>query len=63
MKRFNLSEWAITHQALVLAPVTVTSFTESDALVTSGINAGDKVVTLGVQKLDAGQKVRALERR
>jgi RND family efflux transporter MFP subunit len=48
---------------LVLAPVTVTSFTESDALVTSGINAGDKVVTLGVQKLDAGQKVRALERR
>ena len=48
---------------IALAPVTVTSFTESDALVTSGISAGDKVVTLGVQKLDAGQKVRALERR
>jgi RND family efflux transporter MFP subunit len=48
---------------LVLQPVTVASFTENDALVTAGVNAGDKVVTLGVQKLDAGQKVRALETR
>jgi RND family efflux transporter MFP subunit len=48
---------------LTLQPVTVASFTENDALVTSGINTGDKVVTLGVQKLDAGQKVRAREAR
>jgi len=48
---------------LLLQPVTVASFTESDALVTSGINTGDKVVTLGVQKLDAGQRVRAREGR
>ena len=31
------------------------------ALVTSGVSDGDRVVTLGVQKLDAGEKVRAVE--
>ena len=40
--------------ALVLRPVTVASFTEDAALVTSGISDGDQVVTLGVQKLEAG---------
>jgi RND family efflux transporter MFP subunit len=47
--------------ALVLRPVTVASFSENVALVTSGISDGDQVVTLGVQKLEAGLKVRAVE--
>jgi RND family efflux transporter MFP subunit len=47
--------------ALVRRPVTVSSFTEDAALVTSGIGDGDKVVTLGVQKLEAGLKVRTIE--
>ena len=47
--------------ALVLQPVTVASFTENAALVTSGVSDGDQVVTLGVQKLEAGLKVRAVE--
>jgi RND family efflux transporter MFP subunit len=47
--------------ALVLRPVTVASFTENAALVTAGIQDGDQVVTLGVQKLEAGLKVRAVE--
>jgi RND family efflux transporter MFP subunit len=47
--------------ALVLRPVTVASFSEDAALVTSGISDGDQVVTLGVQKLEAGLKVRAVE--
>jgi RND family efflux transporter MFP subunit len=47
--------------ALVLRPVTVASFTEDVALVTSGIADGDRVVTLGVQKLEAGLKVRTIE--
>jgi RND family efflux transporter MFP subunit len=47
--------------ALVVRPVTVASFTENAALVTSGISDGDQVVTLGVQKLEAGLKVRAVE--
>src|SRR2546423_3343582 len=42
-------------------PVTVASFSESSAAVTSGISQGDKVVTLGVQKLEAGLKVRTVE--
>jgi RND family efflux transporter MFP subunit len=41
-------------------PVTVASFTEDRALVTAGVNNGDEVVTLGVQKLVAGEKVRAI---
>jgi RND family efflux transporter MFP subunit len=47
--------------ALVRRPVTVASFTEDAALVTSGIGDGDKIVTLGVQKLEAGLRVRAIE--
>jgi len=31
--------------------------------VTSGVSAGDKVVTLGVQKLEAGLKVRTVDLR
>ena len=47
--------------ALELRPVTVASFTADAALVTSGVNAGERVVTLGVQKLDAGQRVRTID--
>lgn len=46
--------------ALQLRPVTVASFTEDEALVTSGLRDGDKVVTLGVQKLETGLTVRTL---
>jgi RND family efflux transporter MFP subunit len=49
--------------ALVQRPVTVTSFGEDTAVVTSGVSEGDKVVTLGVQKLEAGLKVRTVELR
>src|SRR5882762_4836490 len=49
--------------ALVRRPVTMTSFSEDTAIVTSGVNGGDKVVTLGVQKLEAGLKVRTIELR
>jgi RND family efflux transporter MFP subunit len=48
---------------LVERPVSVASFTEEVALVTAGIGDGDKVVTLGVQKLEAGLKVRMVETR
>jgi RND family efflux transporter MFP subunit len=47
--------------ALMLRPVTVAAFTEDAALVVSGVSNGDKVVTLGVQKLEAGRRVRAVE--
>ena len=46
---------------LTLRPVTVASFNEDDALITGGISTGEKVVTLGVQKLEPGLKVRSIE--
>ena len=49
--------------ALALQPVTVAAFTEDAALVTSGVKDGDSVVTLGVQKLEAGLKVRPITAR
>jgi RND family efflux transporter MFP subunit len=48
---------------LALKPVTVAAFHADEALVTSGVKDGDKVVTLGVQKLEAGRKVRTVEAR
>src|SRR5262245_19974392 len=47
--------------ALELRPVQVASFTEDSALVTSGVSSGDRIVALGVQKLDAGERVHAIE--
>jgi RND family efflux transporter MFP subunit len=49
--------------SLVQRAVTIASFTEDTALITSGLNTGDRIVTLGVQKLEAGLKVRTIELR
>ena len=42
------------------APVTVKSYESGDVVITSGVEEGAKVVALGVQKLDPGQKVQVL---
>jgi multidrug efflux pump subunit AcrA (membrane-fusion protein) len=47
--------------ALALQPVTVAAFTEDSALVTSGLRGGETIVTLGVQQLEAGTKVRTVQ--
>jgi RND family efflux transporter MFP subunit len=47
--------------ALTLKPVTLSSFNEDAAFVASGLSDGDKVVTLGVQTLTAGLRVRTIE--
>jgi len=49
--------------ALELRPVEGASFTEDTALVTSGVSNGDRIVKLGVQKLDSGERVRAVDER
>jgi len=49
--------------ALELRPVKVSAYTENTALVTSGVSAGDRIVKLGVQKLAAGERVRAVGER
>jgi RND family efflux transporter MFP subunit len=41
--------------------VKVASFTSDAALVTTGLTEGERIVTLGVQKLEPGLKVRTIE--
>jgi hypothetical protein len=43
-----------------LKPVTVKSYESNDVLITSGVDEGAKIVALGVQKLDPGQRVRVV---
>jgi RND family efflux transporter MFP subunit len=43
---------------LALKPVTVRSYESGDVVISGGVGEGEKVVTLGVQKLDPAQKVR-----
>lgn len=47
--------------ALELRPVTIAAFTADSALLKSGVDAGERVVTLGVHTLTAGEKVRPIE--
>ena len=54
------SLWVVgADDMLVLKPVTVARYEGRDAIITGGVAEGDRVVVLGVQKLEAGQKVRA----
>ena len=43
-----------------LKPVTVKAYESNDVVITGGVDEGTKVVALGVQKLDPGQKVRVV---
>jgi RND family efflux transporter MFP subunit len=46
---------------LELQPVTVVAFTADAALVSAGVSDGDRIVALGVQKLEPGLQVRTIE--
>jgi RND family efflux transporter MFP subunit len=48
---------------LTLKPVTVAGYDGRDVLISEGIAEGDKVVTLGVHKLDPSQRVRIVDGR
>jgi RND family efflux transporter MFP subunit len=45
---------------VALKPVTVKSYESGDVVISGGVSEGDKVVALGVQKLDPAQKVRVV---
>lgn len=47
--------------ALSLKPVQVAGYEASDVLIAEGVEEGDKVVALGVQKLDGAQRVRVVQ--
>jgi multidrug efflux pump subunit AcrA (membrane-fusion protein) len=45
----------------VLRPIEVEGYGAREVLVRSGLAPGERVVTLGVQKLDPGQRVRVVQ--
>ncbi|MFO7307397.1 MAG: efflux RND transporter periplasmic adaptor subunit [Pseudomonadota bacterium] len=55
--------WVVDRQtgSVALKPVTVARYDAREVLVTGGVEEGDEVVALGVQKLDPAQKVRVVE--
>jgi len=56
------SVWIAAHDGgLTLKPVDVEGYEARDVLIAGGVSDGDAVVTLGVQKLDPGQKVRVVQ--
>ena len=55
------SLWTVSADGVtVLKPVTVLRYEGADALVASGVAEGERIVTLGVQKLSPGEKVRPI---
>jgi multidrug efflux pump subunit AcrA (membrane-fusion protein) len=57
------SVWLIdeAHGRLVKQGVEVNSWTETSAIISGGLDAGQKIVAAGVHKLDAGIPVRIIE--
>jgi RND family efflux transporter MFP subunit len=56
------SLWKVDDEGrLTLTPVTVLRYEARTALVTGGVAEGDNIVVLGVQKLDAHQRVRVVK--
>ncbi|MFE1601159.1 efflux RND transporter periplasmic adaptor subunit [Methylobacterium sp. ID0610] len=56
------SVWSVDAEGrLSLRPVTVAAYEAQDALVSAGVAEGERIVRLGVQKLDPGQRVRVVE--
>jgi multidrug efflux pump subunit AcrA (membrane-fusion protein) len=45
-------------QTLTLRPVEVAAYSDSSALLSGGVKAGERIVAAGVHKLTAGEKIR-----
>jgi hypothetical protein len=46
--------------AVTLKPVIVKAYESNDALISGGVDEGESVVALGVQKLDPAEKVKVV---
>jgi len=56
------SVWVVDDAGkLVARPITIARYEGQSVLIKSGVNAGEKVVTLGVEQLDEGLAVRPLQ--
>ena len=57
------SVWIVdSNGTLMQRRITVARYGERDAIVTTGLTDGERVVTMGVQMLSAGQRVRPIDR-
>jgi hypothetical protein len=55
-----MAVWKVgANGTVALAPISVNRYAGDQAIVTRGLNAGDRIVTAGVTLLANGQKVRA----
>jgi multidrug efflux system membrane fusion protein len=53
--------WKIEGDQLVAAPVVISAYHEEMAIISDGVESGDEIVAAGVQKIDAGIRVRPWE--
>jgi RND family efflux transporter MFP subunit len=54
--------WSVDEKgALALKPVTVKSYDSRDVLITGGVKEGERIVALGVQKLDPKDRVKTVQ--
>jgi hypothetical protein len=54
--------WVVSDDGtLALKPVTIAALEAREVLIAGGVDEGEQVVSLGVQKLDAAQKVRIVQ--
>jgi multidrug efflux system membrane fusion protein len=53
--------WVVSAGRVALVPVTTGAVGGNDVAITSGLEAGQRVVTAGVNRLEPGQRVRLLE--
>ena len=58
----NPAVWLVAQDSSVsLRPVKVAAYLDDGALLTNGVAAGDRIVSAGVHKLTAGEKIKVME--
>ena len=54
--------WVVaTDHSVSLRPVQVAAYSDNGAVIASGLTAGERIVSAGVYKLNAGEKIRVIE--
>ena len=54
--------WVVSSdQTVVLRPVVVSAYGETSAILTSGVQPGERIVVAGVHKLTAGEKIKVVD--
>ena len=54
--------WIVGNDASVsLKPVTIATFTDNGAVISEGLQGGERIAAAGVHRLVAGEKVRVIE--